>query len=81
MGWFVAVDRTNHPCRTPDAEEMKQHRPLEFWRCEVCDDLFQLRRSTYTFIKGLPTLRLDRITSPWLRWRYRKEGYASDQVS
>ena len=79
MGWFAAVDRTNHPCRLPSNEETKQHRHLEFWRCAVCDDLFQLKKKTYDI--GGPSWHFDRVTSLWVRWRYRKEGYNSDSVS
>lgn len=74
MGWFVGMDRTNHPCHFPSEALLREHRLLEFWRCEVCDDLFQLQGSSYTG-RGLK-----RITSPWLRWRYRKEGYTGDKV-
>lgn len=70
MGWFVAVDRRNHPCFLPDSLQKQRHRSLEFWRCEVCDDLFQLQRGEF-----------QRITDWWLRWRYRKEGYTRDPVS
>lgn len=75
MGWFAAVDRTNHPCRVPPDQVLREHRLLEFWRCEVCDDLFQLRSHSYNG-RGMV-----RVTSWWTRWRYRKKGYSSDQVS
>lgn len=69
MGWFAAVDRDNHPCRVPLESEVRQHRRLEFWRCEVCNDLFQLRSQGYT---GHGMVR---VTNWWTRWRYRKQGY------
>lgn len=70
MGWIVPTGRDEHPCIMPGDDEARLHRAGEFWRCEVCDDLWvlQLRRAL-----GPQTWR--RVTSWWVRWRYRNKGW------
>lgn len=70
MAWFTPVDRTNHPCLKPEAKREDWGR---FWRCEVCDDLYRVR------VSYIGTgMYWERVTG-WLRWRYRKLGYGTDE--
>lgn len=71
MGWFVPTGRTEHPCLLPSKEEQEQHRPGEFWRCQVCGALWKLDDSPWH------ESEFYRVLDVVVRWRYRKEGYGS----
>lgn len=79
MAWIVPTARRAHPCILPDQEERKTHRPGELHRCEVCTDLWILRKET-TDEYPYPSVErwlFYRVHGWAFRWRYRKEGYSN----
>ena len=69
--WFTPVERGLHPCRLPDLKVDKDHRAGEYWRCDVCEELWVVK--DYGVCD--PTLSWGRVASRWLRRKLRKYGY------
>ena len=68
MTWFTAVERPYHPCHLPPTTDT---RIGEYWRCEVCDEIWRLEETYGPGKEG----RWVRVTSRRLRWKFRKYGW------
>lgn len=70
MTWFNPTDRGYHNCHLPQNED---GRAGDYWRCEVCDEIWELRCKM--FEEGT---YFGRVTGWSIRRRFRNLGWTKE---